>query len=387
MRRDLLSALLVSVAVAVAAAVGCSSSPAARDGGGSAGPDAGDTAGGAAADGAAGTAGGDAATETGGTSDAGRPEGGAPDLPAADAGGMTPSGRGPAGGACPAGQSFGSPLPAEPTAVLIRGGFTDAILEAPVWVPAQRALFFSEINAGVAGRIHKYTPAGGALVVFADNVGVGGLALDPQGMMVAASHDGQRLTRFNPATGQRTDVAGGAMYNGRPFNQVNDAVVRSDGNIYFSDPAFRLLGRPGQDVMAFYRLSPAGIVTRIAEAVNANGVALSPDGARLYLSTTGGPPLQRFNLSDDGAVLGPAAPVIEGSSDGLAVDCAGNLYLSDGGEVKVVSPAGQPLGSVLGLGAGFVTNSAFGADDRRTLYITTRDALYQIRLNVPGFPN
>jgi gluconolactonase len=70
----------------------------------------------------------------------------------------------------------------------------------------------------------------------------------------------------------------------------------------------------------------------------------------------------------------------------MAVDCAGNLYLSAGG-IKVYSSQGQSLGSVGGLGSGFTTNSAFGGDDRRTLFITNSTALYRIELQVPGFPN
>jgi sugar lactone lactonase YvrE len=41
----------------------------------------------------------------------------------------------------------------------------------------------------------------------------------------------------------------------------------------------------------------------------------------------------------------------------------------------------------VGLGGGYVTNSAFGDDDRKTLYITTSEGLYKIQMNVPGFPN
>ena len=292
---------------------------------------------------------------------------------------------GPAGGACPGGP-YGNPLPADRTATMIRG-FPGRTLEAPVWVAAQKALYFSDIGGTLTnGRIQKYTPADGKIAVFVDNVGIGGLALDPQGMLVAASHDKQRLTRFDPATGQRTDVEGGAMYMGKPFNQVNDVVVRSDGNMYFSDPTYQLAGRPGQGVMAFYRLSPLGEVTRIATATNPNGVALSPDGASLYLATTGGGPLQKVALAPDGSPMGAGATFISSNSDGMAVDCAGDLYLAAGG-LKVYSPTGQSLGSIGGLSSGFTTNSAFGGDDRQTLFITNSTALYQIKLNVPGFPN
>jgi gluconolactonase len=71
----------------------------------------------------------------------------------------------------------------------------------------------------------------------------------------------------------------------------------------------------------------------------------------------------------------------------MAVDCAGNVYFTHAGLVKVVSPNDEPLGSIDGLGTSYVTNAAFGGEDRKTLYITTGVALYEIALNVPGFPN
>jgi gluconolactonase len=126
-------------------------------------------------------------------------------------------------------------------------------------------------------------------------------------------------------------------------------------------------------------------------ADNANGVALSPDGAWLYLATTdNGPPLQRFALAGDGSVAATGTTWTDPTSDGMAVDCAGNLYLSDAGQtnqIRVISSSDQPIGNITGLGGGYVTNSAFGGDDRKTLYITTNQAIYQIALNVPGFSN
>ena len=74
-------------------------------------------------------------------------------------------------------------------------------------------------------------------------------------------------------------------------------------------------------------------------------------------------------------------------SDGMAVDCAGNLYLAAAGVIKVVSPSDQVLGTIDGLGTSYVTNAAFGGEDRKTLFITTGEALYQVALEVPGFPN
>jgi hypothetical protein len=69
---------------------------------------------------------------------------------------------GPAAAACPAGASYGNPLPADLTVTLVRGGF--AVTEGPVWLAAQKALYFAEFEG--ANRIHKYTPADDQLAVF-----------------------------------------------------------------------------------------------------------------------------------------------------------------------------------------------------------------------------
>jgi gluconolactonase len=288
------------------------------------------------------------------------------------------------GGTCIANMTYPSPLPANPSATLIKANIGS--LEGPVWVASQNALFFCEYTTTpTAGRIHKYTPADGNIVVFVDNVGVAGLALDPNGQIVAASQDKQRLTRFDPATGARTDVMGGSMYMGSPFNQVNDAVVRSDGNIYFSDPDYSQAGRPGQGVQAFYRLSPQGMVTRLGTGNEPNGIALSPDGSWLYIA--GVDPAKKLPLAADGSAAGAAVPFYSAGSDGMAVDCAGNVYLSTNKTIVVVSPTGQNIGTITGTTEGTTSNAAFGGADRQTLYITTSTSLYQIHLNVPGFPD
>ena len=105
------------------------------------------------------------------------------------------------------------------------------------------------------------------------------------------------------------------------------------------------------------------------------------------MSSTGGDPLRRFTLDDTGAVVGAPVVFSPSSSDGMAVDCAGNVYLSTAGTIRVISPSGMVLGSITGLGTSTVSNAAFGGPDHKTLFITTASALYQITLNIPGFPS
>jgi gluconolactonase len=83
-----------------------------------------------------------------------------------------------------------------------------------------------------------------------------------------------------------------------------------------------------------------------------------------------------------------------GIGDGMRVDSRGNLFSTGGagpGVVRITSPAGKLLGTINLpiLGAEpkkqiCSTNVAFGDNDAKTLYIAGCDAIYRIRLKVPG---
>jgi gluconolactonase len=297
-----------------------------------------------------------------------------------------PRGLGPVGAACPGG-AYGNPLPAEARATTIRTGFREA--EGPVWVPDRKVLFVSDIDEQTLGNgsLFRYTPATGQWEVVATKVGSNGLALDVDGSIVAACHDLPALFRFDPSTAMRTLIAGTDRFEGKPFNEPNDVVVRTDGNMYFTDPKVQPggKGRAGQGVTAYYRVAPGGAVTRIAVAAQPNGVGLSPDGRYLYV--TGGFPLRRHEVAPDGSVGSAFAELNRAGGDGMGVDCAGNLYLTTGGGVLVLSADGKTIGTIAVPSSGFMTNVAFGGEDRQTLFITTRNAVHQLRVNVPGFPN
>jgi gluconolactonase len=121
----------------------------------------------------------------------------------------------------------------------------------------------------------------------------------------------------------------------------------------------------------------------IHEGSNPNGVTLSPDETRLYLSHLGG--MQNdvvvFDVEASGALSEPQ-PFLNVSSDGMAMDCAGNLYITNGG-VRVYSPEGELIGTIAAQGA---ANVAFGGPERRTLYITATTRLLEVELAIPGLP-
>lgn len=77
--------------------------------------------------------------------------------------------------------------------------------------------------------------------------------------------------------------------------------------------------------------------------------------------------------------------------DGMVVDCAGNLYVTST-DVVVLDPAGLEIGRiVMPVGAGQITNVAFGGPKRKTLYITAMGSgqargVFKVKLAVPGLP-
>jgi gluconolactonase len=290
---------------------------------------------------------------------------------------------------CPDGATYPTPLGANRTATLVRGGFH--FCEGPVWVAGQSALFFSDMdmlapdaNHVPPSTIHRMTLPGGTIDDFIVGSGSNGLALDVDGNILAATHDIQSLSRYDLASRARVKLA--LSYMGQTFNSPNDLAVRRDGTVYFSDPDWQRGTRPAAiDATAVYRLSAGTEVTRVAALNEPNGIALSPDQTVLYVDDADNEVL-RFPLSADGSAGTPTKLASLPTPDGMAVDCAGNLYVSTAfqGTVEVIDPAGRSLGAIQVPGQ--VTNAAFGGTAQRTLFITSGDSLYSIELEVPGLP-
>ena len=162
--------------------------------------------------------------------------------------------------------------------------------------------------------------------------------------------------------------------------------MRSDGTVYFTDPTYGLGG--GTQEIPFqgvFRVTPARDVTLVDDTFSQpNGIALSPDETKLYVSDSQAGGLFVYDVAPDGST-GPGSMLIDADpSDGMAVDDAGNLYLTTGAGIEVYDDAGV-LWGVLAVPEQ-PANCAFGGTDRRTLFITARTGLYRVELAVPGKP-
>jgi gluconolactonase len=276
-------------------------------------------------------------------------------------------------------------------------GFTWA--EGPVWTP-DGALLFSDVPKNVIHRwkegegVTDYLTPGGytGSVPRAGNLGPNGLTFDGAGHLLVCQHGDRRVARVEA---DRSFATVTGRYEGRRLNSPNDLVVRSNGDLYFTDPPY---GFEGVDEKLFPREIPfSGVYRRTAdgtvklltkELTFPNGIAFSPDEKTLYVANSD--PARAiwmaYDVAPDGGVTNgrvfyDATALVKagkkGLPDGLKVDAQGNLFATGPGGVFIFTPAGKLLGTIV---TGEPTaNVAFG-DDGSTLYMTANDKLVRVRL-------
>ncbi|TKJ37844.1 MAG: hypothetical protein CEE38_07200 [Planctomycetes bacterium B3_Pla] len=260
--------------------------------------------------------------------------------------------------------------------------------EGPVWHP-DGYLLFTDIAANT---IYKWTPDGTVEVFRTPSGHSNGLTFDREGRLIACEHSNRQVSRTE-LNGTVVSLVG--EYNGSRFNSPNDAVVKSDGSIYFTDPPFGLdaeLGVPGTQELPFqgvYRLSPDGETLELLERgiSRPNGLAFSPDEKVLYVANSMDSNVYAFDVQPNGLLANRRVFAhISGWPDGMKVDMRGNLYVTTNTSlVRVYDSEGTQLGNIVTPES--TRNCAFGGDDNRTLFITAGRSVYRVQMKVQAFPD
>ncbi|MGW3818320.1 SMP-30/gluconolactonase/LRE family protein [Streptomyces sp. NPDC005046] len=264
--------------------------------------------------------------------------------------------------------------------------------EGPLYLPAWRQLIWSDIPND---RILRWDEATGAVGVFRDPAGhSNGNTLDPQGRLVTCEQGNRRVTRTEP-DGTVTVLAD--RYEGKRLNSPNDSVVRSDGTVWFSDPDFGITSdyeghRAASEIGAcnVYRIDPATGEVRLAADgfAGPNGVILSPDERRLYVSDSRAARIHVYDVREDGTLSdGKVFAEARGDVhfDNIRFDDEGRLWaaaLGDG--VHCYDPDGTLIGRLRVPEP--VSNIAFGGPKNNRLFITATTSLYSLVMSVTGAP-
>lgn len=270
--------------------------------------------------------------------------------------------------------------------------------EGPVYVPAGRYLVFSDIPND---RTLRYDERTGETVVFEEPaLNQNGHCLDNEGRIVSCEHRGRAVSRIGHDGGRELLAA---EYEGRRLNSPNDAVVKSDGSIWFTDPTYGIDSDYEGDAAEseigasnVYRIDPgSGVISAVVtDMVRPNGLAFSPDESILYIADTGishagkdcPPDIRAYPMATDGSA--PAgghttfATCDNGVFDGFRVDVHGNVWSSAGDGVHCFAPDGTLIGKLLL--PEVVANVEFGGLKRNRLYICGTTSLYAMFLNTRG---
>jgi len=269
--------------------------------------------------------------------------------------------------------------------------------EGPVW--RRGALLFSDIPNKRVVRWRRL-PEGPELMTFATGMS-NGLTLDRQGRVLAAEHDGRRVSRIAD-DGARTVLA--EHFQGKRLNSPNDIVVKSDGAVYFTDPPYAVQpSTPGvprapgwwtqpipgkeQPCHGVYRLAPDGALNLVADDFALpNGLAFSPDESVLYIDDSAHKHIRAFDVRPDGTltnsrVLLDMASDDPGVPDGLKVDVRGNVFCTGPGGVWVCRASGALLGRIVL--PELPANLAWG-EDGSVLFLTARTSVYRLPTRTRG---
>jgi len=277
--------------------------------------------------------------------------------------------------------------------------------EGPIWVKSGGYLLFTDVPGN---KMWKWSEKGG-LEKFLDpsgaanpdmnvwrEAGANGLAILDKKSILLADTGNRGIQKLDLKSKKKTPVA--MSFEGKKFASPNDVTRMKNGVIFFTDPpyGFKKFDAAPEIEIKFngvYRMGKDGKVTAIEkELYRPNGVALSPDEKTLYVTQSEPTKaiIMAYSLDAGGNVTGKklfhdATDLVNDQSpglpDGITVASDGTIFTSAPGGILVLSKEGKRLGRI---NDGSPTANCKFGDDGKTLYLTSKDMLARIRLNVSG---
>jgi gluconolactonase len=264
--------------------------------------------------------------------------------------------------------------------------------EGPVWFKDGNYLVWSDIPNR---RMLRYVPDAGVHLFRQDSNFSNGNTRDRQGRLVTCEHGTRRVTRTE-VDGAITVIAD--SFEGKRLNSPNDAVVHSDGAVWFTDPTYGILSdyegfraEPEQAHRNVYRVADDGTIAAVvSDFLQPNGLAFSPDEKLLYIADSGsshsqGAPrhIRVFDVVEGRSLAnGRVFCEVDGTPDGMRVDIFGNVWTSGGKAVHCFAADGTLLGSIRLPET--VANLTFGGIRGNRLFITATTSVYSVFVATNG---
>jgi gluconolactonase len=275
--------------------------------------------------------------------------------------------------------------------------------EGPLWLPDRQTVLFSDIPPN---KVYQWSEEAGLQPYLSPSgytgeqarggeVGANGLLLDGDGRLVLCQHGDRRVARMEaPLANPRPQFETiAATYEGKKLNSPNDAVYRSNGDLYFTDPPYGLeknMDDPAKEIpfQGVYRVGKDGAVHLLTKELSRpNGIAFSPDEKTLYVANSDPERAiwMAYEVQEDGSISNgrvffDATPLVgqeKGLPDGLKVNKSGTLFATGPGGVLLFSKEGNHLGTIK---TGQATSNCALTEDEKILFVTADNYLMRVRL-------
>lgn len=269
--------------------------------------------------------------------------------------------------------------------------------ECPNWDAANNRLYWTDI---LDGALHALDVETGARKTWKFESELGCFGLTDQGRIIVALR--KDIIFLDPQTDVRMPLA---RIEDGIHSRTNDGKIGPDGAFWvgtMDDNADK------QAIASLYRITADGTVDeKITGFKISNGLAWSPDGAKMYHSDSRGPWVNRWDFDAKTGAIANCERYLDlddtlGRPDGGAVDMEG-CYWSAGvsaGNLNRFAPDGTLLKSIP-MPMPNPTMPCFGGPDMKTLYVTSHQENYSaekraefpdagkivtLRVDVPGVP-
>jgi len=274
-------------------------------------------------------------------------------------------------------------------------------VEGPLWIESQKMLLVSDV---LNNNIYKWTAKKGKELYLAhsgytqktprtEELGSNGLALNHKGQLLLCQHGDRRVAVMNASLASpKAEYSTLAdNYQEKKFDSPNDLVVKSNGDIYFTDPPYGLekgVKNPSKAApyQGVYRISANGKVTLLTDSISRpNGIAFFPGEKKLLIANSDPqkPNIYLYDVDKDGLLSNGRIFKSERSTDGIKIDKAGNVFATGQGGVWIYNQKGTLLGKIKVNGS--TSNCAFSSD-KKTLFITADDFLLKVTLSKTTTP-
>ena len=273
--------------------------------------------------------------------------------------------------------------------------------EGPLWLESYRTLLFSDIPKNA---IYKWSEQYGKQLYLKPSgytgnekrggeTGANGLMLDTSDRLILCQHGNRQIALMDAPLNDPLPVFKpiASNYQGKKFNSPNDVALRTNGDMFFTDPPYGLeknMEDPMKEIQfqGVYKVTPEGQVTLLVDSITRpNGIALTRDEQSLIIANSDEKKkiwyIYDFGTND--SLINPrifydaTSDSAKGSPDGLKIDRNGNVFATGPGGIWIFNRDGQALGRIKF--PEFTSNVALSADEK-TLFITAD--MYVLRVKM-----